>query len=276
MNAKRSVVVVRKGRPRKIAERYPSGDLKRRERGDPRDLGIYNRCKESRSRFWQDKALESEIGRLHQVQNVITAAEADALFELGRHLGRYQRLMGLPKPTARSAAYDLGYSGPSDYAVPAELERLARIEKRLHARIRDAVPSGAVWDALYAVCAENRHVNPMHGTDIARFARAIAAVFANRTGSRKLQKTPPRPQHPPARRAAILVDMLERYFLECGERVEAWSLLGAGANAARGIIGYGSAGFQHTVTMERGQALAAEFDMAIIRAADAKGWPERR
>ena len=276
MSAKRALVVVRKGRPRKIAERYPSGDVKRRERGDPRDLGIYNRCKESRSRFWQDRALESEIGRLHQVQKVISAAEAEALFELGRHLGRYRRLMGFPRPAAHSAAFDLGYGGPSDYVIPAELERQAQVEKRLHQRIRDAIPTEAAWDALYAICAENRHVNPIYAGDIARFARAIANVFANRNAFGKIQKAKPRPKRSPAQRAAILVDMLEDYFAECGQNVEAWSLLAAGERAAeRGITGYGVGGFRHTVTIDRGDALTAEFDMAIIRAAEAKGWRER-
>jgi len=277
MSAKRALVVVRKGRPRKIAERYPSGDVKRRDRGDPRDLGIYNRCKESRSRFWQDRALESEIGRLHQVQNVISATEAEALFELGRHLGRYRRLMGFPRPAAHSAAFDLGYSGPSDYVVPAELERQAQVEKRLHERIRDAVPAEAAWDALYAICAENRHVNPIHAADIARFARAIATVFANRNSFVKLRTAKPKPRRSPAQRAAILVDMLADYFAECGQSVEAWSLLEAGERTAeRGITGYGTGAFQHTVTTNRGDALAAEFDMAILRAAQAKGWRERR
>jgi hypothetical protein len=276
MSAKRALVVVRKGRPRKIAERYPSGDVKRRERGDPRDLGIYNRCKESRSRFWQDRALESEIGRLHQVQKMISATEAEALFELGRHLGRYRRLMGFPRPAAHSAAFDLGYSGPSDYVVPAELERQAQVEKRLHERIRDAVPTEAAWDALYAICAENRHVNPIHAADIARFARAIATVFANRNSFAKLRKAKPKPRRSPPQRAATLVDMLEDYFAECGQSVEAWSLLEAGEGAAeRGITGYGTGAFQHTVTINRGDALAAELDMAIIRAAEAKGWRER-
>jgi hypothetical protein len=276
MSAKRALVVVRKGRPRKIAERYPSGDVKRRERGDPRDLGIYNRCKESRSRFWQDRALESEIGRLHQVQKVISATEAEALFELGRHLGRYRRLMGFPRPVARSAAFDLGYSGPSDYVIPAELERQAQVEKRLHQRIRDAIPTEAAWDALYAICAENRHVNPIYAADIARFARAIATVFANRAGFGKVKQAKPRAQRSPAKRAAILVDMLEDYFAECGQNVEAWSLLAAPERAAeRGITGYGTGGFQHTVTMHRGDALAAELDIAILRAAEAKGWKER-
>ncbi len=276
MNAKRALIVVRKGRPRKLAERYPSGDVKRRERGDPRDLGIYNRCKESRSRFWQDRALESEIGRLHQVQKVITATEADALFELGRHLGRYRRLVGFPKPVARSAAFDLGYSGPSDYTIPAELERLAQIEKRLHERIRDAIPTEAAWDVLYAICAENRHVNPIYAADIARFARAIDTVFANRNRFQKTQNVKRRPKRAPAQRAAMLVNMLEQYFTECGETVEAWSLLEAADCAAqRGITGYGTGGSKHTVTMHRGDALAAEFDMTIIRAAEAKGWRER-
>jgi hypothetical protein len=276
MSAKRAVTVVRKGRPRKIAERYPSGDVKRRERGDPRELGIYNRCKESRSRFWQDRVLESEIGRLHQVQKVLSASEAEALFELGRHLGRYRRLMGFPRPAARSAAFDLGYGGPSDYVVPAELERLAQVEKRLHERIRDAVPTEAAWDALYAICAENRHVNPIHAADIARFARAVATVFANRNAFGKVRKATPKPKRSPAQRAAVLVGMLEDYFAECGQRVEEWSLIEPGEHAAeRGIIGYGTGAFRHSVAIDRGDALAAEFDMAIIRAAEAKGWRER-
>jgi hypothetical protein len=275
--SRRAPVVERKGRRRKLAARYPSGDVKRRERGDPRDLGIYNRCKQARSAFWQDKALESEIGRLHQVQKVITATEADALFALGRHLGRYQRLMGIPKPTARSAAFDLGYSGPSDYVVPADLERQAQVEKRLHRRVRDAVPSEAVWDALYAICAENRHVNPMFSADVARFARGLAAVFANRSSFGKVEKGKSKPKRSPGQRAAMLVNMLEDYFAECGERVEAWSLVEAGERVAeRGITGYAANGFKHTVIMQRGDALAAAFDMAILRAAEAKGWKERR
>jgi hypothetical protein len=277
MSAKRAVVVVRKGRPRKIAERYPSGDVKRRERGDPRDLGIYNRCKESRSRFWQDRALESEIGRLHQVQKVISASEAETLFELGRHLGRYHRLLGFPRPVARSAAFDLGYGGPSDYVVPAELERHAQAEKRLHQRIRDVVASETAWDLLHAICAENRHVNPIHAADIARLARAVATVFANRNTFGKLRKTTPKPKRSPAQRATTLIGMLEDYFAECGQHVETWSLLKAGEGVAeRGLTGYGTGGFQNSVTMHRGDALAAEFDMAIIRAAEAKGWRERR
>jgi hypothetical protein len=193
---------------------------------------------------------------------------------LGRHLGRYHRLLGFPRPVARSAAFNLGYSGPSDYVIPAELERQAQIEKRLHERIRDVIPSETAWDLLHAICAENRHVNPIHAADIARLARAVATVFASRNASGKAQKTKPKPSRSPAQRAAILVGMLEDYFAECGQRVEA--LLGGGEGAAeRGLIGYGAGGFQHSVTMHRGDALAAEFDMTIIRAAEAKGWRER-
>jgi hypothetical protein len=184
--------------------------------------------------------------------------------------------MGFPKPAAHSAAFDLGYSGPSDYVVPAELERLAQIEKRLHERIRDVVSSETAWDALYAICAENRHVNPIHAADIARFARTVGTVFANRNAFGKARKTQSKPSRSPAKRAAILIEMLADYFEECGEKVEAWSLLEASERTAeRGITGYGAGGFKHTVTMHRGDALAAEFDMAIIRAAQAKGWKER-
>jgi hypothetical protein len=160
--------------------------------------------------------------------------------------------------------------------IPAELERQAQVEKRLHQRIRDAIPTEAAWDALYAICAENRHVNPIYAGDIARFARAIANVFANRNSFGKIQKAKPRPKRSPRQRAAVLVDMLEDYFAECGQSVEAWSLLEAGERAAeRGITGYGTGAFQHTVTIDRGDALAAELDMAILRAAEAKGWKER-
>src|SRR5260370_42609314 len=108
---------------------------------------------------------------------------------------------------------------------------------------------------------------------MARFARAIATVFANRSSFAQLRKAKPKPRRSPAQRAAILVDMLEDYFAECGQSVEAWSLLAAGEHAAeRGIKGYGTGAFRHTVTINRGDALAAEFDMAIIGAAEAKGW----
>jgi hypothetical protein len=174
---------------------------------------------------------------------------------LGRHLGRYHRLLGFPRPVARSAAFDLGYSGPSDYIIPAELERQAQTEKRLHARIRDVVPNETAWDLLHAICAENRHVNPIHAADVARLARAVATVFANRNAPGKMRKATPKPKRSPAQLAAILVGMLEDYFAECGQRVEAWSLLEAGEGAAeRGLTGYGTDGFRHSVTMHRGDA----------------------
>jgi len=52
--------------------------------------------------------------------------------------------------------------------------------------------------------------------------------------------------------------MLEHYFEECGQTVQACSLLETTERAAeRGITGYGTGAFQHTVTMPRGDAPAA-------------------
>ena len=45
--------------------------------------------------------------------------------------------------------------------------------------------------------------------------------------------------------------------------------------AERGLTGYRAGGFRPGVTMHRGDAVAAEFDIAIIHAAEAKGWRER-
>src|SRR5262249_7477989 len=87
-----------------------------------------------------------------------------------------------------------------------------------------------------------------------------------------MQRAKRKPKQSSAQRAAILVGMLEDYFAECGQRVETWSLMKAEEGAGeRGITGYGAGGFRHTVAMHRGDALAAEFDMAISRAAAANG-----
>src|SRR5262249_18638942 len=70
---------------------------------------------------------------------------------------------------------------------------------------------------------------------------------------------------------------LEDYFVECGQRVEEWSLMKAEEGAAeRGIIGYGAGSFQHSVTMHHGDLLARDLDMAIIRAAEPKGWRQQQ
>src|SRR5205085_947172 len=142
---------------------------------------------------------------------LLTKAQAEALTAFAVKVGEYERLMGYPPRTAKSAAFEVGHRGVSQFAVSGELERRARKAKRLHERLLDSIPEGVWRDSVYALAVESRHVSTGLAPGIAQIADAIGAILsgvAKRPQLRRIIKKP-RTQ---AQRAAVLVMALEHHM----------------------------------------------------------------
>jgi len=120
-----------------------------------------------------------EIGRWERL-DLISMACAETLTWTSLFLGRHFALQGLPKPTASAAAFEQGHRGISPCAVPAEVARKAKVEGQFYDRLRDRVPDGRCWDAIYGLCVEDRHVDQSLAPAIERICLDIAILFSRK------------------------------------------------------------------------------------------------
>jgi hypothetical protein len=183
----------RTGRPRKAAERLPSGRLRTQtEEGDVRAPTLWRRIKDGAVRGGAHPYAGTVLGRL-SIFGCLSDAEVEAGFRLGEIVGRYERLRGLPHRSSASPAYEQGYGTAPDPYASGDKDLIARYEQRVrnavkaYERVIDHVPQRS-RDALFTICVDDREINSLLHEDVRLILRQLAGSFGFAAGGRKAQK----------------------------------------------------------------------------------------
>ena len=269
------------GRPRVAGERYPGGKFKPRDEGDLRAPTLWRRIRDGAVKGGAHPYAGTVLGRL-SIFGLLTDAEVEAGFRVAEIVGRYERVSGAPRRTCASPAYEQGFGLSLDVNMLADanlarrFERRVRQARRAYEHLLDHVPERA-RDALFTVCVEDREINSLLHKDLAAVLRKLAVAFGFAAPPRRKARGAKRPDAGPL--AAALVDLLERWFADHRATIDSFKLDAADPDIPT-LIGYGrdrtGGGLSHAVAVSRSEAAAEDFDAAIVKAALAKGWSERR
>jgi len=272
------------GRPRRSGERYPGGKIKPRHEGDARAPTLWRRIKDGAVKGGAHPYAGTVLGRL-SIFGLLADAEVEAGFRVAEIVGRYERLSGAPRRTCASPAYERGFGFSldvherTDANLAKRFERRGRQARRSYEHLLDHIPESA-RDAVLTVCVEDRAINSLLHKDLQAVLRQLAVSFGFAVAPRgRRARSPSRRPADAGPLAAALVDLLARWFADNGATVATFRL-DTGDPDIRGVTGFGRdrAGgeVRHAVAAARGQLAAADVDAAIVEAALAKGWIERR
>jgi hypothetical protein len=271
---------VHRGRSRFAGERYPAGKAKPRDEGDQRAPTLWRRIKDGAVKGGAHPYAGTVLGRL-SIFGLLADAEVEAGFRVAEIVGRYERVSGAPRRTCASPAYEQGFGFSLDANMLADanlarrFERRVRQARRAYEHLIDHVPERA-RDALFTVCVEDREINSLLHKDLAAVLRALAVSFGFAAPPRKARRAK-RPDAGPL--AAALIDLLERWFTDHRAILDSFQIDTADPDI-RAVTGFGRdrAGgeIRHAVALARGEVSTEELDAAIVKAALAKGWTERR
>jgi hypothetical protein len=274
------LMVAHLGRRRVAGERYPGGKVKPRDEGDMRAPTLWRRIKDGAVKGGAHPYAGTVLGRL-SIFGLLADAEVEAGFRVAEIVGRYERVSGAPRRTCASPAYERG-SGFSldvnmltDTNLARRFERRVRQARRAYEHLLDHVPERG-RDALLTVCVEDREINSLLHKDLAAVLRVLAVSFGFAAAPRKARRAK-RPDAGPL--AAALVDLLERWFADHRASVDSFQIDTTDPDI-RAVTGFGRdrAGgeIRHAVALARGEVRTEDLDAAIVKAALAKGWSERR
>jgi hypothetical protein len=275
-------MAVHPGRRRRAAERYPGGKIKPRDEGDVRAPTLWRRIKDGAVKGGAHPYAGTVLGRL-SIFGLLADAEVEAGFRVAEIVGRYERVSGAPRRTCASPAYERGFGFSLEGQVTADanlarrFERRVRQARRSYEHLLDHVPQRA-RDALFTVCVEDREINSLLHKDLQTVLRQLAVSFGFAAAPRERRGARRRPAEA-APLAGALVDLLERWFADNRATIAEFkldtadpdipALIGCGRDCAGGDI-------SHAVAVARGPVAAEDLDAAIVKAALAKGWSERR
>ena len=275
-------MVAHLGRPRLAGERYPGGKIKPRAEGDMRAPTLWRRIKDGAVKGGAHPYAGTVLGRL-SIFGLLADAEVEAGFRVGEIVGRYERLSGSPRRTCASPAYERGFGFSLEGNVLADanlarrFERRVRQARRAYEHLLDHIPERA-RDALFTVCVEDREINSLLHKDLAAVLRQLAVSFGFAAASRD-HRGRGRRAADAGTPAGTLVDLLVRWFADNHASVESFKLDTSHPDIPA-LIGFGRdhAGrdIRHAVAVARGAVTAEDFAAAIVKAALAKGWSERR
>jgi len=272
------------GRSRRSGERYPGGKIKPRHEGDARAPTLWRRIKDGAVKGGAHPYAGTVLGRL-SIFGLLADAEVEAGFRVAEIVGRYERLSGAPRRTCASPAYERGFGFSldvherTDANLAKRFERRVRQARRSYEHLLDHIPESA-RDAVLTVCVEDREINSLLHKDLQTVLRQLAVSFGFAVAPRgRRARSPSRRAADAGPLAAALVDLLARWFADNGATVATFRL-DTGDPDIRGVTGFGRdrAGgeVRHAVAAARGELPAADVDAAIVEAALAKGWIERR
>jgi hypothetical protein len=274
------------GRPRLAGERYPGGKIKPRDEGDVRAPTLWRRIKDGAVKGGAHPYAGTVLGRL-SIFGLLTDAEVEAGLRVAEIVGRYERVSGAPRRTCASPAYERGFGfsldahahALADADLARRFERRVRQARRSYEYLLDHIPESA-RDALFTVCVEDREINALLHKDLQTVLRQLAVSFGFAAAPRERKARGARRRPADAGPlAGALVDLLARWFADNRATVESFKL-DTGDPDIRGLTGFGrdraGCDIRHAVAAARGQLAAADLDAAIVKAALAKGWSERR
>lgn len=273
-------MVTRHGRLRVAGGRYPGGKIKPRDEGDMRAPSLWRRIKDGAVKGGAHPYAGTVLGRL-SIFGLLADAEVEAGFRVAEIVGRYERVSGAPRRTCASPAYEQGFGFSLDVNMLADanlarrFERRVRQARRAYEHLIDHVPERA-RDALLTVCVEDREINSLLHKDLAAVLRSLAVSFGFAAAPRKARRAKRADAGP---LATALVDLLARWFDDHRASVDSFQLDTADPDIPT-LIGYGrdraGGDISHAVAISRGEVSAEDLDVAIVKAALAKSWSERR
>jgi hypothetical protein len=273
-----------RGRSRLGGERYPGGKIKASGERDPRAPMLWRRIKDGAVKGAAHPYAGTVLGRL-SIFGLLADAEVEAGLRVAEIVGRYERLSGAPPRTCASPAYERGFGFSLDAQVLTDtnlarrFERRVRQARRAYEHLLDHIPESA-RDALFTVCVEDREINSLLHKDLQAVLRQLAVSFgfAAAPRGRKARGANRRPADA-APLAGALIEKLARWFAGNGAAVETFKL-DTDHPDLRGLTAFGrdrtGCDLRHAVVAARGEFAAADVDAAIVKAALAKGWSERR
>src|SRR5262249_31930543 len=206
-------------------------------------------------------------------------------FRVAEIVGKYERLSGAPRRTCASPAYERGFGFSLDAHVLADenlarrFERRVRQARRSYDHLMDHIPESA-RDALFTVCVEDREINSLLHKDLQAVLRQLAVSFgfASAPRVRRARGAGRRPADA-GPLAEALIEKLACWFAGNGAAGGSFKLDTAHPDL-RGLTAFGrdraGSDISHAVVAARGDFAAAELDDAIVKAALARGWRERR
>jgi hypothetical protein len=273
-----------RGRPRLAGERYPGGKMKPRDDGDVRAPTLWRRIKDGAVKGGAHPYAGTVLGRL-SIFSILTDAEVEAGFRVGEIVGRYERLSGAPRRTCASPAYERGFGFTPDAHARADANLAKRFEhrvrqaRRAYEHLVDHIPDSG-RDALFTVCVEDREINSLLHQDLRMLLRRLAVSFGFAAAPRERRaKAGARRPADAGPLAGALVDLLARWFADNRATLDSFKL-DTGDPSVRGLTGFGrdhaGADVRHAVAVARGPVSAADLDAAVVKAALAQGWSERR
>ena len=277
-------MALNRGRARVAGERYPGGKIKPRDEKDARAPTLWRRIKDGAVKGGAHPYAGTVLGRL-SIFGTLADAEVEAGFRVAEIVGKYERLSGAPRRTCVSPAYERGFGFSLDAHVLADanlarrFERRVRQARRSYDHLMDHIPESA-RDALFTVCVEDREINSLLHKDLQAVLRQLAVSFgfAASPRVRKARGASRRPADA-GPLAGALIEKLARWFAGNEAAVETFKLDTAHPDL-RGLTAFGrdrsSCDVSHAAVAARGDFAAAELDAAIVKAALAQGWRERR
>ena len=270
------------GRPRLAGERYPGGKIKPRDEGDRRAPTLWRRIKDGAVKGGAHPYAGTVLGRL-SIFGLLADAEVEAGFRVAEIVGRYERVSGAPRRPGASPAYERGFGFSLEGEVLADANLVRRFERRVrqarraYEHLLDHIPERA-RDAVLTVCVEDREINSVLHKDLAIVLRQLAVTFGFATAPRARRARGRRPADVGAL-AGTVIDLLARWFADHRANVESFKLDTAHPDI-RAVTGFGrdraGCDISHAVAVARGEVRTEDLDAAIVKAALAKGWTERR
>ena len=277
-------MALHRGRPRLPGERYPGGKMRPREEGDARAPTLWRRIKDGAVKGGAHPYAGTVLGRL-SIFGLLADAEVEAGFRVAEIVGRYERLSGAPRRTCASPAYERGFGFSLDVNVLTDanlarrFERRVRQARRAYEHLLDHIPESA-RDALLTVCIEDREINSLLHKDLQTVLRQLAVSFGFAAAPRaRRARGAKRRADDAVPLAGALIESLARWFAGNGAAVESFRLDTAHPDL-RGLTAFGrdraGCDVSHAVVAARGELAADDLDAAIVKAALAQGWAERR
>jgi hypothetical protein len=270
------------GRSRRAGERYPGGKIRPREEGDVRAPTLWRRIKDGAVKGGAHPYAGTVLGRL-SIFGVLADAEVEAGFRVGEIVGRYERVSGAPRRTCASPAYERGFGLSLEGQLTADanlarrFERRVRQARRAYEHLLDHIPERA-RDALFTVCVEDREINSLLHKDLSQVLRRLAVALGFAAAPRGRRARGRRVADAGAL-AGALIDLLARWFADQRATLASFKLDTADPDIPA-LIGFGrdhaGGDIRHAVAVARGAVSAEDLKVAIVKAALAKGWSERR
>ena len=222
------------------------------------------------------------LGRL-SIFGLLADAEVEAGLRVAEIVGRYERVSGAPRRTCASPAYERGFGFSldgnllTDTNLARRFERRVRQARRAYEHLIDHVPERA-RDALLTVCVEDREINSLLHKDLAAVLRRLAVSFGFAAAPRaRRARGAKRPDA--GALADALIDLLAGWFADHRASIVAFKLDTADPDI-RAVTGFGrdraGADISHAAAISRGEVAVEDLDAAIVKAALANGWTERR